>query len=142
MPFLPPSDLPLPPLTASGHQRMLPPHCYEYSSRNHDHARRPNPAGPSHHDECPNDLRQFCRGTLTPEEIVLDLGFNANAFGVKVLEEDIELRNRIILSPATAKRLLLQLNEMVRRHEQNFGEVEIDFRRSLKANPNGASPQA
>ena len=81
----------------------------------------------------------FCRGTLTPEEIILDLGFNANAFGVKVLEEDIELRNRIILSPATAKRLLLQLNEMVRRHEQNFGEVEIDFRRSLKAPANGTS---
>ncbi len=84
----------------------------------------------------------FCRGTLTPEEIILDLGFNANAFGVKVLDEDIEIRNRVVLSPATAKRMLLQLNEMVRRHEQNFGEVEIDFRRSLKANPNGAAPQA
>ena len=83
----------------------------------------------------------FCRGTLTPEEIVLDLGFNANAFGVKVLEEDIELRNRIILSPATAKRLLFQLNEMIKRHEQNFGEVEIDFRRSLKASPNGVAPK-
>ena len=84
----------------------------------------------------------FCRGTLTLEEIILDLGFNANAFGVKVLDEDLEIRNRVVLSPATAKRILLQLNEMVRRHEQNFGEVEIDFRRSLKANPNGATPQA
>ncbi len=84
----------------------------------------------------------FCRGTLTPEEIILDLGFNANAFGVKVLDEDLEIRNRIVVSPATAKRMLLQLNEMVRRHEQNFGEVEIDFRRSLKTNPNGAAPQA
>ena len=81
----------------------------------------------------------FCRGTLTPEEIILDLGFNANAFGIKVLEEDIELRSRVILSPATAKRLLFQLNEMVRRHEQNFGEVEVDFRRSLKAPANGAA---
>ena len=83
----------------------------------------------------------FCRGTNTPEEIVLDLGYTANAFGFKVVEEDIEIRNRIILSPAMAKRLVLQLNEMVRRHEQNFGEVEVDFRRSLKASPNGSAPQ-
>ena len=80
----------------------------------------------------------FCRGALTPEEIVLDFGFNANAFGVKVLEEDIDISNRLILSPATAKRLLFQLNEMVRRHEQNFGEVEMDFRRRLKQQPDGA----
>ena len=84
----------------------------------------------------------FCRGTLTPEEIVLDFGFNANGFGVKVLDEELEIRNRIILSPSTAKRLLFQLNEMVRRHEQNFGEVEVDFRRSLKSpTGNGSSPQ-
>ena len=80
----------------------------------------------------------FCRGALTPEEIVLDFGFNANAFGVKVLDEDIDVTNRLILSPATAKRLLFQLNEMVRRHEQNFGEVEMDFRRRIKQQPDGA----
>ncbi len=84
----------------------------------------------------------FCRGALTPEEIVLDFGFNANAFGVKVLEEDIDIANRLILSPATAKRLLFQLNEMVRRHEQNFGEVEMDFRRRIRQQPEGApTPQ-
>ena len=77
----------------------------------------------------------FCRGALTPEEVVLDFGFNANAFGVKVLEEDIQIQNRIILSPSTAKRLLFQLNEMVRRHEANFGDVEMDFRRRLKPQP-------
>ncbi len=77
----------------------------------------------------------FCRGALTPEEVVLDFGFNANAFGVKILEEDIQIQNRIILSPSTAKRLLFQLNEMIRRHEQNFGEVEMDFRRRIKGQP-------
>ena len=77
----------------------------------------------------------FCRGALTPEEVVLDFGFNANSFGVKVLEEDIQIQNRIIMSPSTAKRLLFQLNEMIRRHEQNFGEVEMDFRRRLKGQP-------
>lgn len=74
----------------------------------------------------------FCRGTLTPEEVVLDLGFNSNAFGVKVLEEDIDVKNRIIMSPTAAKRLLFLLNDMLGRHEQNFGPIEIDFRRRIK----------
>ncbi len=77
----------------------------------------------------------FCRGTLTPEEVILDLGFNVNAFGVKVLEEDLPINNRVILSPAAAKRLLLLLNDMVGRHEQTFGTVEVDFRRRLKQQP-------
>ncbi len=77
----------------------------------------------------------FCRGTLTPEEIILDLGFNTNAFGVKVLDEDLDITNRLILTPSTAKRLLLLLNDMIRRHEANFGEVEVDFRRLLKNQP-------
>jgi hypothetical protein len=84
----------------------------------------------------------FCRGTLTPEEVVLDLGFNANSFGVKVLEEDLEITNRVILSPAAAKRLLLLLNDMVHRHEQNFGNVEVDFRRRLKAAPEAANSRS
>ena len=85
----------------------------------------------------------FCRGALTPEEIVLDFGFNPNAFGVKVLEEDIQINNRIIMSTSSAKRLLFQLNEMLRRHEQNFGEVEVDFRRRLRQQPaEGNAPQA
>ncbi len=77
----------------------------------------------------------FCRGTLTPEEVILDLGFNTNAFGVKVLDEDLDITNRVIMSPSTAKRLLLLLNDIVRRHEANFGEVEVDFRRLLKNQP-------
>ena len=84
----------------------------------------------------------FCRGTLTPEEVVLDLGFNANAFGVKVLEEDLEITNRVVLSPAAAKRLLLLLNDMVHRHEQNFGTIEVDFRRRLKAAPDATNSRS
>ena len=75
----------------------------------------------------------FCRGTLTPDEVVLDFGFNSNGFGVKVLEEDIEIKNRIIFTPVAAKRLLFLLNDVIRRHEANFGEVEIDFRKRVKA---------
>ena len=86
-------------------------------------------------DEVPVTYANFCRGTLSPEEVILDLGFNPNAFGVKVLAEDVEIRNRIILSPSAAKRLLLLLGNMVQNHEQNFGEIEVDFRRRLKNQP-------
>ena len=51
-------------------------------------------------DEVPITYANFCRGTLSPEEVILDLGFNPNAFGVKVLAEDVEIKNRIILSPS------------------------------------------
>ena len=82
----------------------------------------------------------FVRGTLTPEEVILDLGFNSNAFGVKVLDEDIMVENRIIFSPSAAKRLLFLLNDMLGRHEQNFGPIEVDFRRRLKGQNDGAAP--
>ena len=77
----------------------------------------------------------FCRGTLAPEEIILDIGFNTNAFGVKILDEDLEITNRVVMSPATAKRLAMLLGDMLRRHEANFGEVEVDFRKLLKNQP-------
>ena len=66
---------------------------------------------------------------------MLDFASTPTPSASKVLEEDIDILTRLILSPATAKRLLFQLNEMVRRHEQNFGEVEMDFRRRLKGQP-------
>ena len=78
----------------------------------------------------------FCRGTLTPEEVILDLGFNTNAFGVKVLDEDLHIANRVVMSLPTAKRLAMLLGDMLRQHENNFGEIEVDFRRKLKNQPN------
>ena len=84
----------------------------------------------------------FCRGTLAPEEMILDLGFNVNSFGVKVLEEDIKIDNRVVLTPPAAKRLLLLLNDMVQRHEQNFGPIEVDFRRRLKQPPESTNSRS
>ena len=78
----------------------------------------------------------FCRGTLTPEEVILDLGFNTNSFGVKVLDEDLFITNRVVMSLPTAKRLAMLLGDMLRQHENNFGEIEVDFRRRLKNQPN------
>jgi hypothetical protein len=84
----------------------------------------------------------FCRGTLSPEEFILDLGFNVNAFGVKVLDEDLKIGSRVILSPAAAKRLLLLLTDMVHRHEQTFGPIEVDFRRRVQQAPDPANARS
>ena len=109
----------------------------EPSTNNENNA--PQQALPIIFDEVPITYANFCRGTLSPEEVILDLGFNPNAFGVKVLAEDVEIKNRIILSPSAAKRLLLLLSNMVQNHEHNFGEIEVDFRRRLKAQPENPS---
>jgi hypothetical protein len=108
-------------------------------SSNHENNAQQQQALPIIFDEVPITYANFCRGTLSPEEVILDLGFNPNAFGVKVLAEDVEIKNRIILSPSAAKRLLLLLNNMVQNHEQNFGEIEVDFRRRLKNQPQNSA---
>lgn len=111
----------------------------------------PTPAAPTENgtvqqrintDKTEITYANFVRGTLTPEEIILDVGFNSNAFGVKVLDEDILVHNRIIFSPSAAKRLLFLLNDMLGRHEQNFGPIEVDFRRRLKGQPDGNTPDS
>lgn len=79
----------------------------------------------------------LCRGTMTPEEVILDFALNPNAFG-KVLNEPIEVKNRVVLSFPAAKRLLYLLNDIVNRHQQVFGEIEIDVNRRVR-NP---SPEA
>lgn len=102
---------------------------------------QPPPASPAAHqpprvhaDHAVAAYANLCRGTLTPEEVVLDFGFNPNSFG-RVLEEDVEIRHRVILSLPAAKRLLSLLNDIVRRHEANFGEIETDVRRRLLTPP-------
>ena len=59
----------------------------------------------------------FCRGTMTAEEIVLDFGFNPN-FPGSASGEPAELSSRVVLSVPSAVRLhqLLQ-TLLVRRQE-------------------------
>jgi hypothetical protein len=82
----------------------------------------------------------FCRGTMTPEEVILDFALNPNSHG-KVLDEEIEVRQRTILSFPAAKRLLFLLHDILRRHEENFGPIETDFqKRMIKKPASGANP--
>ena len=66
-----------------------------------------------------------CNVTGTREEIVLNFGVN-QAWERGKGEMEIQLTNRIILSPFAAKRLLAMLAKLVGGYEQRFGELSLD----------------
>lgn len=66
------------------------------------------------------------------EEVVIDLGFNMpnpnpNAPGGASLL--FKVTDRAILSYANAKRLTLSLSQLIKRYEQQFGEISTGPRR-------------
>ncbi len=73
----------------------------------------------------------LCRVTGTPEEVIMDFALNPNAFGA-VVDEPMKVDHRIVMGYEAAKRTALVLLETVRRHEENFGVIELDPRRRLK----------
>ncbi len=65
----------------------------------------------------------------TPEEIFITFGINQT---VPSQEEGVsadmilQLSNRIIMNPYTAKRLAISISQSVREHEERFGTLELD----------------
>ena len=57
----------------------------------------------------------FCRVTGTPEEV-----------------EAIDIDQRIVMNFYTAKRLLTALQLTVKRHEETFGELELDVQKRVR----------
>jgi hypothetical protein len=75
----------------------------------------------------------FCRVTGTPEEVILDLGLNAQPFGSPT--EPIHVSQRIIVNYYTAKRMLAALQITVQRHESAFGVLETDVQKRAQRTP-------
>ena len=73
----------------------------------------------------------LCRVTGTPEEVIMDFALNPNAFGA-VVDEPMKIDHRIVMGYEAAKRTALVLLETMRRHEERFGEIELDPRKRLK----------
>lgn len=71
----------------------------------------------------------FCRVTGTPEEVILDLGLNAQPFGTP--HDPIQVTQRIIMNYYTAKRMLAALHMTVQRHESAFGVLETDVQKRV-----------
>jgi hypothetical protein len=83
----------------------------------------------------------FFRVTGTFEELVLDFGLHTQLM-TPTGPEAVHLTNRITMSFFTAKRLMEALRWAVSRHEQNFGFVETDPQKRLRAplRPPGNTP--
>lgn len=77
----------------------------------------------------------FVQVTGTPEEVILDIGFDRPAIGATPAKTAApggrSFDQRIVLSFFTAKRLWRALELAVQRHEASFGRLETDVRRRL-----------
>ena len=64
----------------------------------------------------------------TAEEVVLDLGFNMpdpNPRGGQGQHLLFKVTDRVIMSYANTKRLAMSLGQLVKRYEQQFGEIPV-----------------
>lgn len=75
----------------------------------------------------------FCRVSVTPEELVLDFGLNTQM--APNAAEPIRLSHRVVMNFYTAKRLLNALMGVVGQHEGTYGSLELDFQRRARVAP-------
>jgi hypothetical protein len=78
----------------------------------------------------------FCRGTGTPEELVLDFGLNTQMSPTPT--EAIKLTHRLVINFFTAKRLLGALHMAVQQHESVYGVLEVDVQKRIRNLPRQA----
>jgi hypothetical protein len=78
----------------------------------------------------------FCRVSVTPEELVLDFGLNTQITPSPT--EPIKLSHRVVMNFFTAKRLLNALMGVVGQHENAYGVLELDFQRRARVQPRPA----
>lgn len=71
----------------------------------------------------------FARVSGLPEELILDFGLNPQAPGGPALP--VKISQRLVVNYFTAKRLWLALGAFLQRHEQAFGEVQIDVNKRV-----------
>ncbi len=73
----------------------------------------------------------FARISENLEEMVIDFGFLSGATSQQG-PEAIQIKQRIIMNYANAKRLLVGLNSAIARHEQLFGVIEMDAQKRVR----------
>lgn len=81
----------------------------------------------------PNDLEplyaNFARVSGLPEELILDFGLNPQPAGTAAVP--VKISQRLVVNYYTAKRLWMALGAFLQRHEQAFGEVQIDVNKRV-----------
>jgi Protein of unknown function (DUF3467) len=73
----------------------------------------------------------FCRVSVTPEELILDFGLNTQVQPNPA--EPIRLSHRVVMNFYTAKRLMNALLGVVSQHENAYGVLELDFQRRARS---------
>ena len=74
----------------------------------------------------------------TPEELMLELGITPH-LGV-ITGDPVYIKQRLVMSFYTAKRLVTHLHYAIRRYESIFGELEIDIPARMKALSESRAP--
>jgi len=78
------------------------------------------------------------RANGTAEEVMLDFGLNLlNPASQKQEMPEIvfSVSERVIMNYYSAKRLAITLSQMIRRHEEQFGELELDVAKRRQGEP-------
>jgi len=78
------------------------------------------------------------RTDATAEEVMLYFGLNlVNPVAAQQGNPEIifQANERIIMNYTMAKRLALTLGQVIRRHEEQFGEIELDINKRRQGGP-------
>jgi hypothetical protein len=72
----------------------------------------------------------------TADEVVVDLGFNMPNPNPQTGQQQLLLKitDRVVMSYVNAKRLALSLGQLIKRYEQQFGELQTPAQRSAQQN--------
>ena len=70
----------------------------------------------------------------TAEEVILDFGLNLMNPAAQQNQPEIifKVNDRIIMNYYSAKRLAITLSQVIRRHEEQFGQLELDVAKRRK----------
>ena len=79
-----------------------------------------------------NSYSNFCYTAGTREGVLFGFGFHDWQPG-----NPIKVDTKVEMSYFNAKRLLATLNQVIKRHETAFGEIEIDINKRIKVKPTG-----
>ena len=75
------------------------------------------------------------RSNGTAEEVILDFGVNLMAPPARQEDQpqmNFQVNDRIILNYYSAKRLAITLSQLITRHEEQFGELQMDVAKRRK----------
>jgi len=101
---------------------------YAFSQREQQKVGLPERAAPAnftlYRSQAPVTYTNFVHGTLTPEELILDLGLNTEMASNP--NPTVRISNRVVMNFYTAKRLSGFLQWAVQKYEATYGPIETD----------------